>query len=116
MWYLTVKSLLSGVMIMAVSEMARRSPALGGLIASLPLVSVLAMLWLWHESGDPERIAQHAAATFWFVLPSLPMFLLLPLLLRAGVGFHLSLALACGITIVLYIGMARLLTRLGITL
>ena len=78
MFYLVLKALLSGVLVAAVSETAKRSPALGALVASLPIVSVLGMVWLWGETRDPERLAAHAEATFWLVLPSLPMFLLLP--------------------------------------
>jgi hypothetical protein len=59
---------------MAVSELARRSPGLGGLVASLPLASILAMIWLWQDTADTERLAAQSEATFWFVLPSLPMF------------------------------------------
>ncbi len=74
MLYLVLKALLSGVIVMAVSEIARRSPAFGALVVSLPLVSLLAILWLWRDTGDTARIANHAEATFWYVLPSLPMF------------------------------------------
>ena len=66
--------------------MARRSPSLGALIVSLPLVSLLGILWLWRDTGDIGRIADHAESTFWYVLPSLPMFLVLPAMLRAGMG------------------------------
>ena len=75
MLYLTVKAALSGVIIAIVSEVARRSPTLGALIVSLPLVSILGILWLWHDTSDAERIATHAQSTFWYVLPTLPMFL-----------------------------------------
>src|SRR4051812_20844555 len=99
MLYLLVKAILSGVIIMAVSEIARRSPAFGALIASLPLVSLLAILWLWRDTGDRARIADHAEATFWYVLPSLPMFLALPWMLRHGVGFWTALAGSCLLTV-----------------
>lgn len=73
MGYLVLKAVISGVIVAAVSEIAKRSPALGALVVSLPLVSILAMIWLWRDTADPERIAGHAQATFWFVLPSLPI-------------------------------------------
>ena len=92
MLYFVIKCVLSGIIIAAVSEIAKRSPALGALIVSLPLVSLLGILWLWRDAGDIERIASHAEATFWYVLPSLPMFLALPAMLRAGVGFWPSMA------------------------
>ena len=64
------------MLIAAASEVAKRYPGVGALIASLPLVSVLGMIWLWHDKPDAENMAAHAGATFWYVLPSLPMFLL----------------------------------------
>ena len=91
MLYLFLKAAVSGVIVAVVSEVAKRYPGFGGLIASLPLVSVLGMIWLWRDTSDPIRMAAHASATFWFVLPSLPMFLLIPELLRRGVGFWPSL-------------------------
>lgn len=116
MLYIVVKALLSGGIIAAVSEIARRSPGFGALVASLPLVSILAMIWLWRDTSDSERIADHAEATFWLVLPSMPMFLLLPALLRHGVQFWIALGLSMGVTICLYGAMIWLLPRLGITL
>ena len=68
MAYLLLKAVLSGIIIVAVSEVAQRSPGLGGLIASLPLVSILAIIWLWRDTADGERIAAQLEATFWFVL------------------------------------------------
>jgi len=116
MYYLAAKALLSGVIVMAVSELARRSPTLGALVVSLPLISILAMLWLFYETRDAERIAAHAEATFWYVLPSLPMFLLLPAMLRQGVGFALSLASSIALTSLLYLLMVFVLARFGIRL
>ena len=116
MSYLIIKALLSGVIIAVVSEVSRRAPALGALIVSLPLVSLLAMMWLWHDTRDAARIADHAQATFWYVLPSMPMFLVLPMLLRSGYGFWPSLAGVCVMTVCLYAIMVWALSRLGITL
>lgn len=114
--YLLIKIGLSAVLIAAISEIAKRSPGFGALVASLPLVSILGMIWLWRDTQDSVRIAAHSEATFWYVLPSLPMFLVLPMLLRNGVGFYLSLALCIVLTIVLYFGMALVLRRFGIIL
>jgi hypothetical protein len=116
MLYLTLKGLLSGAIVLIVSEVAKRSPALGALIVSLPLVSILAMMWLQHETRDAARLAAHAEATFWYVLPSLPMFLVLPALLRHGWAFYPALAVCVLLTAVLYLGMAALLARFGIAL
>jgi hypothetical protein len=116
MVYLILKALLSGVIIAVVSEVSRRNPGFGGLIASLPLVSVLGMIWLWRDTGDPSRLAAHASGTFWFVLPSLPMFLLMPALLKRGVGFWPALAAGCALTIALYSAMIGLGPRFGLKL
>ncbi len=116
MTYLVIKAALSGVLVMIISEVARRNPGFGGLIASLPLVSLLGIIWLWRDTADIERIAAHAESTFWFVLPSLPMFMIFPALLRHGTAFWLALALSCAITIALYSLMAWLLPRFGINL
>jgi hypothetical protein len=116
MMYGILKALLSGIIIALVSEISRRSPALGALIISLPLLSVFAMIWLWQDTHDPERLAAHAQATFWYVLPSLPMFLVMPMLLRSGVAFYPSIALGCLLTIILYAIMIAGLRYFGITL
>lgn len=116
MLYLFAKAAISGVIVAAVSEIARRSPAGGALLASLPLVSVLGMIWLWRDTHDVDRMAAHVGATFWYVLPSLPMFLIIPALLRGGIGFVPALALGCVVTIALYLAMVVVLARFGITL
>jgi hypothetical protein len=116
MLYLIVKALLSGVIVMAVSEIARRSPAFGALVVSLPLVSLLAILWLWRDTGDTGRIANHAEATFWYVLPSLPMFLALPYMLRHGAGFWWAMIVACVLTVALYFLTVMVAARFGVRL
>jgi DNA-binding transcriptional LysR family regulator len=104
MWFLLLKAAISGILIAIISEVSKRYPGFGGLIASLPLVSVLGMMWLWHDRPDAENMAAHAQATFWFVLPSLPMFLLIPFMLRHGIGFWLSLVAGCLLTITVWAG------------
>src|SRR5690349_21618069 len=116
MYYLIIKAALSGAIVAAASEIARRWPGWGGLIVSLPLVSLLAFIWLWRDTSDTERIAALSESTFWFFLPSMPMFLLLPALLRAGFGFWIALGLACALTLVLYLGMIALGPRFGLKL
>jgi hypothetical protein len=116
MLYLLVKAALSGLLIAIISEVSRRAPGWGGLIASLPLVSVLALVWLWRDTHDPEAAAAQAMSTFWFVLPSLPLFLIVPMLLRSGLGFWASLVIACAVTMALYAGFALVAPRLGVRL
>ena len=116
MLYLLLKAGISGLIIAAVSEIAKRSPGLGALVASLPLISVLGMILIWHARPDVENMAVHAGATFWYVLPSLPMFLLIPYLLRGGLGFWPSLLAGCALTVGLYLLMMHFGPRLGLKL
>lgn len=116
MLYLLIKAAISGAIVAIVSEVAKRNPGFGALVASLPLVSVLGMIWLWRDKPDVPNMAAHVEATFWFVLPSLPMFLLVPWMLRSGVDFWVALAIGCALTIVLYLGMTWLGPRIGLRL
>jgi hypothetical protein len=118
-----IKLLLSAGMIYAVNEIviARSRPFLGSLIASLPLVSLITFVWIWFGMADnpeasTEKLASHSTGVFWFVLPSLPMFLVFPWLLRKGVSFWPTLLICCFLTMLLYAGMAALLKRFGVEL
>lgn len=112
--YLLLKFVLSAAIVVAVSEIARRTTLLGALLASLPLTSLLAMIWLYHESNDVARVAALSAEIFWLVLPSLLLFLVLPWLIRRGVPFYLSLVLAIGGMALGYGLMLVVLQRVGI--
>ena len=116
MLQLIAKALLAGALIAAISEIGRRLPTLGALIASLPLVSVLGMVFLWHARPDAANMATHAEATFWYVLPSLPMFLAIPFLLRHGVGFWTALLAGCVLTVALYLATIRVAANFGLKL
>lgn len=116
MWPVVAKALLAGAMIAAISELGRRLPATAAIVASLPLVSVLGMVFLWWAKPDAENMAVHSAATFWYVLPSLPMFLAIPVMLRSGVNFWLALALGCALTVLLYLAMIQIGPRFGLRL
>jgi hypothetical protein len=116
MLYFAIKAALSGLLAALVSETAKRSPAFGALVASLPLISIMAVIWLWRDTADAARIASQMDATFWYVLPSLPMFLLMPALLRGGVGFWPALVSGCILTVILYLITAAVLARFGIRL
>ena len=110
------KAAFAGLMVALISTVARRYPGWGGLLASLPLVSVLSMVLLYGETRDPESVARLSLAAFWFFLPSVPMFLIIPELLRSGVGFAATMLVACATTILLYAGMNWLAPRMGIAL
>ena len=116
MLYFILKAAISGLIIAAISTVSRRYPGFGALIASLPLISVLGMIWLWRDRPDAANMADHAQATFWFVLPSLPMFLVIPALLRAGISFWVALIAGCLLTVALYSLMIWLAPRFGLRL
>jgi len=110
------RALLSGLLIALASTIARRQPGLGALIVSLPLVSVLSMIWLWRDDPDPANMARYVQSTFWYFLPTMPMFLVIPALLRRGISFWPSLLAGCTLTILLYGAMTLLTGRAGIKL
>jgi hypothetical protein len=112
--YLVIKAAISGVIVALVSEVARRYPGWGGLIASLPLTSLLAMIWLWRDSGDSLRVAELASSTLWFIIPSLPLFVVLPALLRSGLAFWAAMGIVIAGTLALYALMFWAGPRLGL--
>jgi hypothetical protein len=116
MLYLVIKAAISGMIVAAVSEIARRYPGWGGLVASLPLTSLLAMVWLWRDSGDAGRVAELSVSTIWFFIPSVPLFIALPWLLRSGVGFWAAMAIVVALTLALYAMMFWAAPRLGLKL
>lgn len=116
MLFLILKYAATALVIVVVSEVAKRSDRAGALIASLPLVTVMVMIWLQIERAGTEKIANHAYYTFWYVLPTLPMFLLVPWLLHRGISFWPSLLAGSGLTIVCFVGAALVLKRWGISL
>jgi hypothetical protein len=97
-----VKVLVSALLVAAVSEVARRSSLLGAVLASLPVTSLLAFIWLYRETGDAEKVAALSGDILWLVLPSLLLFALLPVLLRAGWNFWLALATSSAATAIAY--------------
>lgn len=110
-----MKYLITAGLVVVVSEFAKRSDKLGGLIAALPLVTVLTLIWLYVEQQPASKIANHAYYTFWYVLPTLPMFLLFPYLLPRW-GFVFSLLASMTLTIVVFFLFALLVKQFGIEL
>jgi hypothetical protein len=111
-----MRAILSGVIIALIAYISKKAPAAGALVASLPLISIMGMMWLWRDTSNSTLLADHAEATFWYVLPSLPMFLLIPWLLRAGHGFWVALASGIGLTIILYLATIVIAARFGVRL
>ena len=116
MFYYTLKILVSALLIVSISEIAKRNSGFGALLASLPLTSLLAMLWMHFEGVETDKIGELSQQIFWLVLPSLVLFLTFPLLLKQGLGFWLSLILSSSTTITVYFVLLPLLRRLGVQL
>jgi hypothetical protein len=115
-WQFAVKVMLTAALVVAVSELAKRSSLWGAVLASLPLTSLLAFVWLYIDTGNANAVASLSRNIFWLVLPSLPLFLLLPALLRSGWSFWPSLGVACSVTVGAYFGMVWALERAGVSL
>lgn len=116
MTYYVAKVALTAVLVVLISEIAKRSSFVGAVLASVPLTSVLAMLWIYLDTGDVGKVAELASSVFWLVLPSLALFVALPVLLSQGVNFYLSLGLSIGITAMCYWLMVMVLRHYGVEL
>lgn len=116
---IVLKYLITAGLVVLISEVARRSDKLGALIAALPMVTVLAMSWMFFElkgTQQTEKIANHAYYTFWYVIPTMPMFLLMPWMLRKGIHYGWSLLAGCVLTALLFVFTAWIMKRFGIEL
>ena len=112
---LIVKYLLTAAVIVIVSEVAKRLDRVGALISSLPLVTLLVLIWLYAERQPQEKIANHAWYTFWYVIPTLPMFALFPFML-ARLGFWWTLVASVAVTLVSFVAVAWVARRFGVEL
>jgi len=115
MYQYIIKTVISAVVIVAVSEISKRSTLIGGILVSLPVVSILALVWLWLDTGSKESVASLSRNVFWMVLPSLVLFISLPLLLKK-MGFGWAMALSALLTIGAYYLMILILNALGVKL
>ena len=116
MMLIVVKIVITTVLVVVISEVARRNNFVAALIISLPTVSLLSMIWLYVDKRDAIAVARLSTSTLWLVLPSLVLFIVLPIMLRRNVGFTLSMTVACAATIASYSLMVLALGRLGIKL
>lgn len=104
------------MLVVAIAEVSKRSTLAGALLASIPLLSVLAMIWLYIDTQDLNKIASFSVSVFWLVLPSLVLFILLPVLIKFGWGFYLSLAVSTAATVASYFMMIAILNYFGVKL
>lgn len=116
MWQYAAKVLITVILIVAISEVGRRSSLWGAILASLPITSLLAFMWLYTATGNVESVGKLSHSIFWLVLASLPLFLMLPALLKRGVSFWPALAVSCCITALAYFALVWVLGRLNVRL
>jgi uncharacterized membrane protein (GlpM family) len=115
MGYLIFKYAVTSFLVVLISEIAKRSDKLGGLIAALPIVTVLVLFWLYFEKQSADKIANHAWYTFWYVIPTLPMFLIFPYVIK-HYGFWSAIIISIFITLLSFIAFANITKKFGIQL
>ncbi len=116
MTYYLIKLFLSAFLIVVISEISKRTTLLGGLLASLPLVSILGLTWLYIDTKNTEKVAQLATSIFWMVLPSLSLFVVLPILLKTKLSFLAGLSISLVSMSICYLLMILVLNKVGIRL
>lgn len=116
MTYYLIKIAITTVLIVSISEIAKRSSLVGAILASVPLVSVLAMIWLYIDTKDITKVSNLSTGVFWLVIPSLVLFLALPILLKQGLNFYLSTGISIGLTVACYWIMVSVLKHFGVEL
>jgi hypothetical protein len=114
MMRILIKVIVTALLVTGISELGRRYSALAAILASLPLTSILAMIWLYWDTRDAQKVSDLSYGIFWAVLPSLLFFIALPLLLKAGLKFPLALLLSCVLMAGFYFGYLFILRKLGI--
>jgi hypothetical protein len=116
MGYYLTKIAITTLLIVLISEIAKRSSFVGAVLASVPLVSVLAMVWLYIDTSDVERVSALSSSIFWLVIPSLALFISLPLLLKQGIHFYPAMAISIAITVLCYWLMLGVLRHFAVEL
>ncbi len=116
MAYYLVKLAVTTVLSVAISEIAKKSSLIAAILASVPIISVLAMFWLYYDTKDIEKVSALSTSVFWLVLPSLILFVSLPFLLRQGVNFYLSITVSIGLTALCYLLVITIFNHLGFKL
>ena len=116
MAYYIVKVFITAILVVMISEISKRSSLIGAILASLPMVSILAFIWLYIDTKSVEKISELSTSIFWLVIPSMSLFIVLPLLLKSKLNFYASLGISCAIMVLLYFTMIFVLRRLNINL
>lgn len=114
--YYVIKVIISAILLVAISEISKRSSFAGGILASIPLMSVFVMVWMYIDNKSIEGIAELSSSIFWLTIPSLVLFISLPMLLKKGFGFFPSLGISILITVIAYYLMILVLSKFGVKL
>jgi len=114
--YYFLKIIVTTFLVVLISETAKRSSLFGAIVASIPLISVLAIIWLYVDTKSVEKVSALSSSVFWLVLPSLALFISLPMMLSRGMNFYLSLSIAILVTVGCYFAMIEALSFFGIKL
>lgn len=115
MIYYIIKVIISATLIVAISEISKKSSLIGGILASVPLVSVLGMIWLYIDTQSAEKVSQFSTSVFWLVIPSLSLFIVLPILLKK-MSFYFALPISLVVMILFYYLMILVLGKFGVEL
>ena len=116
MAYFVVKIIITALLVVLIAEISKRSSLLASILASIPLVSVLAMIWLYIDTKDTDKISTLSTSIFWLVIPSLALFVTLPVLLRKEINFYISMGTSIVITVICYYLMITVLGKFGVKL
>lgn len=116
MVYYIIKIIITAVLVVLIAEISKRSSLVASILASVPLVSVLAMVWLYIDTKDTDKISTLSTSIFWLVIPSLALFVTLPVLLRKELNFYISMGVSIVITVICYYLMITVLGKFGIKL
>lgn len=116
MGFYVLKVLVTSILVVAISEISKRSSFLGALLASIPLISIMAMIWLYIETKDTAKVSALSTSVLWLVIPSLALFATLPPLLKSGMNFYLGMVISIGITGGIYFLLLPILGKFGIIL
>lgn len=116
MYYYIAKIVISTILIVLISEISKRSSLMGSILASIPLISVLAMIWLYVDTGDNKKVIELSTSIFWLVIPSLTLFISLPIFLKKGFAFYSSMFISVGLTIIAYYLMIFILQKCSVKL
>ena len=114
--YLVIKLIFTSIIVLLVSEISKQNSFLGSILASIPLISVLAMIWLYIDTKDISKVIDLSRGIFWLVIPSLTLFIIFPILLKFGINFYVSLSISIGATFVSYYFIVMVLNEFGIKL